>query len=215
MEITDIIKYFFDRKMTNIVQIGSNDGKTGDPLFESIKSNNWTVTFVEPIPYLFEKLVNNYGNDERFRFVQKAVGKGVSNFYFIDKQSGLDLNLPYWYDQLGSFDFNHILKHFGDSIKPYIRSIRVETIGLNELLDSRVDLLHIDVEGYDWEVLKQLDKTKYSPKIILFEHKHLNDSDYKSCLDFLDNYYFIKFIDDTICLNKSHNDVLLFLNSLN
>lgn len=212
--IESIIKHLFDNKMANVVQIGSNDGKTGDPLHDLIKTNNWNVTFVEPIPYLFEKLVNNYGLEPRFKFVQQAIGEGKANLYFIDKQAGLDLNLPVWYDQLGSFYPNHILKHFGDSIKPYIKYIEIETIKLNELLTDKIDLLHIDTEGYDWGVLKQLDKTKYSPKVILFEHKHLSESDYKLCEDFLIEYKLIKLKDDTICLNKKYNDVNSYLSKL-
>jgi FkbM family methyltransferase len=211
MKIELIIKYFFDNKPANVVQIGSNDGKTGDPLHDLIKLNNWIVTFVEPVPYLFEKLVQNYGTQPRFKFIQKAIGEGKSNFYFIDKQAGLDLNLPVWYDQLGSFNPNHIIKHFGESIKPYMRYIEINTINLNELFYDNIDLLHIDVEGYDWNVLKQLDQTKYSPKVILFEHKHLSDSDYQLCKEFLNRYELIRLEEDTICLNKGYEDVNLYL----
>lgn len=211
MKIESIIKHFFDGKPSNVVQIGSNDGKTGDPLHDLIKSNDWNVTFVEPIPYLFEKLVSNYGIEQRFKFIQKAIGVGKCNLYFIDKQAGLDLNLPVWYDQLGSFYIEHILKHFGESIKPYIRHIEIDTIDLNQVLTEQVDLLHIDTEGYDWGVLQQLDRTKYDPKVILFEHKHLSEMDYKLCEAFLTGYELFKLEDDTICLNKKYTDVINFL----
>ncbi|MBK7697246.1 MAG: FkbM family methyltransferase [Saprospiraceae bacterium] len=39
-----------------------------------------------------------------------------------------------------------------------------------------IDLLHIDTEGYDWEILKQLRLAKYFPRPIIFEHKHLSPS---------------------------------------
>ncbi|MFC2167195.1 hypothetical protein ACFLQZ_04445, partial [Acidobacteriota bacterium] len=53
----------------HIVQIGSNDGMTNDPIFQLVKKNNkWKVLFVEPVPYLFEQLVNNYSSESRFKF---------------------------------------------------------------------------------------------------------------------------------------------------
>lgn len=42
---------------------------------------------------------------------------------------------------------------------------------------AHIDLLHIDVEGYDFELIKQLDLSQLAPHAILYEHMHLSESD--------------------------------------
>jgi hypothetical protein len=39
---------------------------------------------------------------------------------------------------------------------------------------SYLDLLHIDVEGYDLELLKLFDFGQITPPIVRFEHRHLS-----------------------------------------
>ncbi len=41
----------------------------------------------------------------------------------------------------------------------------------------RIDLLQIDTEGFDYEVLKQIDFEDMAPQIIHYEHKHLSPED--------------------------------------
>jgi hypothetical protein len=82
-----------------------------------------------------------------------------------------------WYDQLGSFDKNHILKHLGGALAPFIVEQIVEVLPLPDVLDRNgirdVHLLHIDTEGHDYEVLKTLDLSKLPPSAIFIEHVHL------------------------------------------
>jgi hypothetical protein len=39
-----------------------------------------------------------------------------------------------------------------------------------------VHLLHVDTEGYDYEVLKTLDFGRHAPLSIFIEHRHLSDA---------------------------------------
>lgn len=166
------------------VQIGSNDGAHGDPIAEIIKQRlHWRGIFVEPVPYALDKLKINYGNDDRFIFENAAISTAHETrpFYYVSKQAETDLkgNLPPWYDQLGSFNPDHIGNHLNGILEPYKLTAEIECIPLEALFSkhqvTRLDLLHIDTEGFDFEVLKQLDLKKYSPKIILYEHKHLGE----------------------------------------
>ena len=99
------------------------------------------------------------------------------------------LDLPVWYDQLGSFNPNHIRKHFGDEINPYIVCEKIPCQTLNEvlLLNSvkDIDLLHIDTEGFDYRVLRQFDFTCFQPEIIIYEHKHLSNEERQASSDLL------------------------------
>ena len=117
-------------------------------------------------------------------------------------------NLPAWYDQLGSFDEQHILKHLDGKLSPYIRSEKLESINLSKLLYrnevSEIDLLHIDTEGYDWEILSQLNLERYSPQFILFEKRHLSESSLKLAVEFLIKKYHLFDIGmDMLAVNRN------------
>ncbi len=179
-----------------LVQIGSNDGKTGDPLFSILQKNkNWKALFVEPIPQAFEKLKNNYPDTKRFRFENVAVNEGQKmTFYSVDSAAKKSLpDLPYWFNQLGSFDKQHILKHLDGALEPFIRAQELEGVSLKTLFErnqiTSISVLHIDSEGYDWKILSQFDLEKYEPKFILFEHNHLSEEERNAAINFLQEKY--------------------------
>ncbi len=163
------------------VQIGSNDGKQADPLYQlSHSKSNWSGLLVEPLPFLFKKLKDNYP-DPKFQLENSAIGEsnGEITFYYISPEAKkvLGEKLPFYYDQVGSFSLNHVLKHFDSEIEQYILKTQVPTITLKNLLErhkiDKIDLLHIDTEGFDYQILRQINLRQFTPKIILFEHIHL------------------------------------------
>jgi FkbM family methyltransferase len=163
------------------VKVGANDGITGDPCSDILLTDSrWRGILIEPVPYLFEKLQESFGDKSRFVLEQVAIGPDIarSTFYGVDVAATEQLpNLPVWYDQIGSFDRNHILKHFGESISPFIFEIQVDVIPLDEVFRrhevSQCQLLHIDTEGFDLKVLKTLNLENIRPVVIYIEHKHL------------------------------------------
>jgi len=194
-----------------VVQIGSNDGLSGDPLHAFLVSRStWKALLVEPVPFLFERLKSNYLNNPRIQFENVAIGEqeGISPFYYLIVGAKSDHpQLPSWADQLGSFDRNHIVRHLGEEVGPRILTLEIPTICFQTLLERnrifKIDLLHIDAEGFDWIILRQLDLNKYRPKVILFEHRHLTPETKKEALDVLAAYYTIADLDwDYFCLRK-------------
>ena len=53
------------------------------------------------------------------------------------------------------------------------------------MLDA--SLLQIDVEGFDFEVLKMIDFKQFSPAVIKYEHEGLSQSDQASARKLLEN----------------------------
>jgi len=49
----------------------------------------------------------------------------------------------------------------------------------------KVDLLHVDTEGYDYEILKLYPFEIYKPQIVIFEHSHLSSDDHVAARGFL------------------------------
>jgi FkbM family methyltransferase len=196
-----------------IVQVGSNDGLQGDPIADLIRANPaWRVLFIEPLPHVFRRLMANYPELPNYSFENVAISweRGIRRIYYVsDDIRKVRPDVPFWYDQLGSFDRNHLLKH-GNEFEPFITSegVRCEpladTLARNSIIG--IDLLHIDTEGYDFEVIKQLDLTQQAPGAILYEHKHLSDID-KIAVERLlrqAGYRAQRFVADTLALRGRH-----------
>jgi len=161
------------------VQIGSNDGMSGDPLHPFITGNEWTGVLVEPMPLLFDQLKKNYAPwKERLVFVNTAISeqKGQASIFYVSNEDG---SLPEWVGQLSSFSREVISKHadYFPGINERIREFPLPTIRFDDLLrDNGIgvpDLVHTDTEGHDYEILKTIDLGKIRPDIFLYEQKHI------------------------------------------
>ena len=194
------------------IQVGSNDGVQGDPIHDLIITHkNWRGIFIEPIGFLFSRLRKNYGDSERFIFENVAIGtrSETKRFYYISEQAKSELDLPYWHDQLGSFDKNHISRMLGDQMRPYIIEADVECQTLQAIFDRNrvdaIDLLHIDTEGFDYQVLSQVDLKRYKPSVILFEHHLLTDDEFFKARKLLrrTGYRLLQYGNDTLAIRRS------------
>jgi FkbM family methyltransferase len=192
--------------------VGSNDGVQGDPIHDLvIDCKNWRGIFIEPINFLFNRLRKNYGNSERFVFENVAIGitRETKKFYYVSEKAKGELELPYWHDQLGSFDKNHVIRLLGDQMLPYVIETEVECQPFQAILDRNrvdaIDLLHIDTEGFDYQVLSQVDFTRYKPSVILFEHHLLTDDEFFKARKLLRNngYRLLQYGNDTLALRRS------------
>jgi FkbM family methyltransferase len=177
--------------MVRFVQVGSNDAAAGDPIMDFVLSRGWRGLLVEPVPYVYERLLAFHGRNPRFQFENLAIGEqeGPRTFYCLEP---LDKPLSIWYDQMGSFSREHIEKHerFTKGLSEHIREITVQCLSLSSLLRkhgiAELDLLHVDAEGHDFEVLRSLDFGYCTPGLVLFEHGHLPRAERAACIEFLE-----------------------------
>jgi FkbM family methyltransferase len=163
-----------------IIQVGSNDGVSNDPLYESILIHKRQSYLVEPIDYLAEKLRSLHNLNPYVRVCQFAIhptGNSVE-FFCLPRDADVkmgDLWKP-WFDQIGSFSRQHLNKH-SPFIDPFIERISIPCITLDRLISDNnvkeISILHIDAEGFDLEVLGTIDLVKIKPSMIMIEHKHL------------------------------------------
>jgi FkbM family methyltransferase len=163
------------------LQIGSNDGRHGDPIHHFVAgSRKWKGILVEPVGFLFKRLQETYSHRDDLIFEKVLISKknGEKAFYYVSEDAKKAMpDLPSWHDQLGSFTEQHIITHLNENIRPYIVSEAIETMTLNSLLQKHsvqmLDLLHIDTEGHDFEIFRQLDLRTLTPKVIIIEFRHL------------------------------------------
>jgi FkbM family methyltransferase len=178
------------------VKVGANDGISGDPCSDILLANTkWKGLLIEPVPYCFDRLRATFHDAQRFSLEQVAIGAtdGEATFYYVDQKALKCIpNLPSWFDQLGSFDKSHIVKHLNGVLAPFIIECNVEVRALGDVLKKNgirdVHLLHVDTEGHDYEVLKTLDLANQAPVAIFVEHKHLPDTQKTEMLYLLRKY---------------------------
>jgi FkbM family methyltransferase len=163
-----------------IIQVGSNDGVSNDPLFESILIHKRQSYLVEPIDYLAEKLRFLHKSNPNVKVCEFAIHPNSSSveFFCLPRDAAIkmgDLWKP-WFDQIGSFSRQHLTKH-SPFIDPFIEKISIPCITLDRLISdnnvNEISILHIDAEGFDLEVLGTIDLVKIKPSMIMIEHKHL------------------------------------------
>ena len=162
-----------------IIQIGSHIGNTSnDPIFNTI-DNNTTLILVEPVPFLFEQLKNNYKekliNTQKIFFINKAVSNFIGEIEMTIPSEKNDFSkLPVWASQLGSVNPNHALGHLHDLL---VEKIIVKTTTINEIVKdyniTQIDLLHTDTEGHDFIILMNYN-FEIKPNKIMFEHAHID-----------------------------------------
>ncbi len=192
-------KFFF-------IQIGANNGLLDDPINHYIKKYHWKGILVEPVHEYFNSLKKTYAMEKGLFFENSAISdrRGKKRIYRL--KHGVK-NIARWYQGLASFDKDNLIAHkFGfPEIEKYIEEETVNCITLLDLVSKykakKVDLLCIDVEGYEMTIIKQIPLLKVKPSIILYEHKHLNKNDRQECHGILVGlgYTLSRKITDTIC----------------
>lgn len=191
------------------VQVGSNDAHDNDPLRRFVAEHEWSGILTEPVPYVFDRLQHHYGDHPRLILEPVAVADhdGSADFFHLRRS---DDPLPHWYDQLGSFSRETILKHENEipDIADRIRTHEVTCMTFESLCRkhglTKVDLIHIDAEGYDDVVLRSIDLRAYQPAVLIYEHKHLGPERRACCRAFVERqgYDTIEIGADTLCVSR-------------
>jgi FkbM family methyltransferase len=171
-------------KDVSVIQVGAMDGINFDDTRGFLDMYRWKSLLIEPIPDLFNELKNNFKDRDNYTFEQSAITEfdGEIEMLTIPNEIIEKENLHPGYKGMSAL---YPLKNgFGSD---YQRDIDVKTqFGVNIkvpalTLDSlfkkhniqEFDVLICDAEGYDWNIFKQLDLTKYKPKFIRLEYINL------------------------------------------
>lgn len=154
------------------------------------------IILIEPNPYAFSDLVKNYTSRHKktnYIFGNYAVSdKNGSVTFYIPSTNNDYTKLPSWVIGLGSINKDHIHKHIPSLI---IDRITVPCFTLNTIIEQTgiesIDYLVIDTEGYDYNILMNIDFSIIKPHTIKFENKHMSAvfTRGQKYLDVLDKLY--------------------------
>jgi len=180
IDVLDIVFEYVSSRMSDFffIQIGANDGITGDPLRPYILRHHWRGILIEPEPTVFRKLVGNYETEKQLIFENIAIARrdGSVRLYSVE-----DPGHSAWEHVLTSFNRDHIIRALGRHTR--IKEFEIPALSFSSLLAkhdvARIDLLQIDVEGFDYEILNMIDFNDElrKPGIINYEHMHMRGND--------------------------------------
>jgi len=163
-----------------LVVIGAHSGIHIKDLISEYANSK--ILLVEPVPYNYQILENDYKNNENIFISRNAIFDEAKkdNFYHVKKESIKKLG-KHWASQIGSFDKNHILNHKNkrfDIKDDDIQITEVEFITFQDLVKkysiNSINKLQIDVEGAEYKIMNSIDYNKIKIKNIFFESKHFD-----------------------------------------
>ena len=143
---------------------------------------NQLILLVEPVPYNYIKLKEDFKDKENIKICTNAVfsENKKRKFYYVDENSITKLG-KHWASGIGSFNKNHILDHKTKRFKIEDQDIietEIEFITFDSLVKKysikSIDKLQIDVEGAEYEILKSINLKNIRIKSIQFESKHFD-----------------------------------------
>lgn len=194
VNVGEFIKHFFAvKKDANIIQIGMMDGISGDPLRPYLPSHKGNVILVEALQYYCEQLNKLYSDQSNISICNALVfsEESENKFFYIDPKIAdeMDGTGPpnKWAHGQGSLNKNTIIQSiyknkfrgskYRKNINKYIDSIleidikgtTVDAICRTYQL-KKIDLLLLDVQGAEYEVLKNLKFFDIKPKYIIYEN---------------------------------------------
>jgi hypothetical protein len=142
--------------------IGSHDGEFGEWVLPTL-DNLTKTTLVEASTPQFTKLTKNYKNFSNVNLIQNLVTTDGSKTEFFEGGKGYTNSVK-----------ENVIRNWE---KEEISSNLRDSISINDLINQispnkKLDWLHLDIEGYDAEMLRAIN-VELLPNFIIFEHNNL------------------------------------------
>ena len=188
------------RSVISIAQIGANDGRINDQIYDFVIANKERTKIIlfEPQDNVLPYLRENYKSHPSATIVNCAIGpKGLLKLYRLNPSYYESFVKRYLKDSpsyrvptgFTSSAYEHVIRHVrgnlpaGLSIDRAIQEIQVPCLPLQTALiengwNGPVDLLQVDVEGMDDQVLYECALDELRPILINFEYRHISTEKY-------------------------------------
>lgn len=200
-----------EKRNISYIDIGANHPMrlSNTYLFYKTNQPNGGGILIEPNPNLSDRL-------RKYRSKDKVLNIGISPN---DKKEKMEFFMCE-HDVLSTFSENEKNEYqkMGHKI---IGSLQIDTIGINEVIQqnsiekSGLDLMNLDVEGFDFEILNSMNFEAVRPKVIIvetiFHRSHLEQSKNQKIIDFLISKNYFIYADtyiNTIFIDRNYWDTM-------
>lgn len=163
------------------VQVGAHDGRSFDSLYDFNLQRKSKGLAIEPIAEYYNDLVKNYAYNPGVKTVQLAVHTTRKHITMYRVDPRKYNQVEEWRKGIASIYADHHKRWATNSsvmMKENVKALPLMDILEKNNFITHIDLLQIDVEGYDYEVLKQIDFSRIHPAVIKYEYIYLQEADF-------------------------------------
>ena len=139
------------------VAIGTHDGEFGEWV-SAVLEGITEAKLIEASDSQYLALRDNYNNKENVELINNLITTDGKDIEFFEGGKGYT----------NSVKSNVIESWESETISSKISS----SVSINQILDKKYDWLHLDIEGYDDEVIRAIN-VDILPNFIIFEHNNL------------------------------------------
>ena len=149
---------------------------------EISKIKDSSILLVEPVPHNISAIKENLKEFKNVHLEPVAVAsvRETKDFFFV-KATSINKLKKHWASGIGSFNKNHLLNHRTKRFlieEDDIDKIPIKTVKFEDLIEkysiTEIDKILIDIEGHEYEILRDMDLKKVRINSILFEYKHFD-----------------------------------------
>ncbi len=192
IDVNSVLSVYFEElssQNVNVIIVGANSGAPKDLLFDYLHLENVTAVLVEPISELLEELKSKLVVRKNLHFENSAVDTRLRKRVLYRLKGAAEF--PVWSEGLASFNKRVLLSHGNQlkGMKKYVVEEVVNCITFESLVKkyslSSINVLQIDTEGYDYEIVKNINFEKHKPDIMIIEYLHITVYEYYSLIKLL------------------------------
>jgi len=194
----------------NILHIGANYGQETESYINNYSDTLKSITYIECIPSVFEKLViynKQFENRMNIKYINALCSDKdhMEVEFYVTNNNGLSSSV-----------FKPNLDNWQWSDVNVNTSILLKTITINKLIEDNIlfdnyDTLIIDTQGSELKILKGADKILKNVKQCICEYSSVEYYKGGAMLnDLIDIFTTNNFIIDTIDKNNSHGDIYCY-----
>ena len=149
---------------------------------EISKIKNSPILLVEPVPHNVDAIKENLKEFKNIIIEPVAISNinEKKDFYFV-KGNSINKLKKHWASGIGSFDKNHLISHRSKRFlieDNDIDKVVIETLRFKDLIKkhsiTEIEKIIIDVEGFEYEILSDIDLEEIKINSIMFEYKHFD-----------------------------------------
>lgn len=172
-----LIKQYFGDEIGTFLSLGENDGKTLSNVYACVE-RGWAGTCVEPSVKCFNKLEALHKDNLRIECFNVAIADKCSYLEFYESGEHARQYYGENHSLLSSLKKEETTKWQAETFIPTI----VKAIDFKTLVESSKykawDLISIDCEGYDFEILTQIDLDGVGCRMLIVENNGTEQDKY-------------------------------------
>jgi len=168
----DVIAEYFKLEAINVLSIGENDGITLSNVYRIIQENKCNAFLIEPSKKAYDRLLKAHPNNDKVFTLNACIGNedGKTDFYESSEHLGRgDVAL------LSTAKLEELNRWTGVEFNKY----ETDVITFKTLISmsplKRFDLISIDAEGFDFDILRQIDLTEIGCRMLIIESNGKNE----------------------------------------